>query len=94
MLLEKMDAIDEGGSSLLDNSVVFFSSEIEDGDTHSHYNMPIVLAGGLDGYFNQGRHVRYNNDEPVANLLVSILDGLGVDGSGFGNSTGPLSGLT
>ncbi|MEN9577617.1 MAG: hypothetical protein RJA70_626 [Pseudomonadota bacterium] len=93
-LLEKMDAVDEGGSSVLDNSAVFFSSEIEDGNSHSHRNMPIVVAGGLGGALDTGRHVAYKNQEPVANLLVSLAAGLDVDAAGFGDSTGPLSGLT
>jgi hypothetical protein len=45
-LLEKMDAIVEpNGMTMLDNSSVFFSSEIEDGDAHRHTNLPVIVAG-------------------------------------------------
>ena len=45
-LLGKLDAIDEGnGTTALDTSAVFFSSEIEDGNSHSHTNLPIIVGG-------------------------------------------------
>jgi len=92
-LLTRMAGIDEGGSSMLDNSIVFFSSEIEDGDTHSHFNMPIVVAGGGGG-LRSGRHVRYTNDRPVSDLMLGLMGLMDVDESGFGDSTGPLTDLT
>lgn len=94
-LLERLDGIDEGnGTTLLDNSAVFFSSEIEDGNSHSHYNMPILLAGGCGGKFNTGRHVSYSGNPPVANLFISMLNAVGAEVTSFGdNGTGPLPNL-
>jgi hypothetical protein len=94
-LLERLDAIDEGnGTTLLDNSAVFFSSEIEDGNSHAHRNMPIVVGGSLGGAFATGRHVVYPDEPPVANLFISMLQGAGVNASTFGDDgTGPLPGL-
>jgi hypothetical protein len=93
-LLGKMDAIDEGGSTLLDNSIVFFSSEIEDGNSHSHYNMPILVAGKGGGALASGRHVVFGDDRPVADLFVSILNALDIPDTKFGaDSTGPLTEL-
>lgn len=94
-LLAKLKAIDEGGTSLLDSTAAFFSSEIEDGDSHSHYNLPVLVAGKLGGALRPGRHVRYPNDEPLANLFTSILRGLGVANDKFGlDGTGPLANLS
>ena len=88
-LLSKMDAIDEGGVSLLDNSIVFFSSEIEDGNSHSHSNMPVLVVGSGGGAFASGRHLVL--DRPVADLFVSILNALGLPDTSFGqDSTGPI----
>jgi hypothetical protein len=84
-LLQRMQAVDEGGESLLDHSVVFFSSEIEDGDTHAHTNMPILLAGGGSGAFNPGRHVRFSGGPSVGNLFVSILQAFGLSDTTFGD---------
>ncbi len=91
-LLERMDSVNEAnGKTLLDNSVVFFSSEIEDGNSHSHNNLPIVMAGGND-YFQRGTHIRFDNDEPIADLFMSIMGSCGLNETSFGdNSTGLLT---
>jgi hypothetical protein len=93
-LLAKMDAVDEGGESLLDHSIVFFSSEIEDGNSHSHFNMPILLAGGAGGAFTPGRHLRFANNQSVGKLFVSIMQAFGMSEANFGDDgDGPLAGL-
>jgi hypothetical protein len=92
-LLERMDAIEEAeGRTLLDNSLVFLSSEIEDGNSHSHFNMPILLAGTAGGVVQSGRHVVYG-DTSVGQLFVSMLNAVGVEANSFGEASGPLSGL-
>ena len=92
-LLERMDAIEEAeGRTLLDNSLVFLSSEIEDGNSHSHFNMPILLAGTAGGVVQSGRHVVYG-DTSVGQLFVSMLNAVGVEAGSFGEASGPLSGL-
>jgi len=92
-LLEKMDAIVEAnGMTMLDNSTVFFSSEIEDGDAHRHTNLPVLVAGKAGGAFKTGRHVKYSAT-PLANLFTSILNAVGVPNTKFGDGTGPLGSL-
>lgn len=93
-LLEQLDAIEDGdGKTMLDNSIVYFSSEIEDGNSHSHYELPVLLAGGGRGAFNPGRHVVYDG-VPMANLFISILHAMGVEATTFGDDgTGPLANL-
>ncbi|MBL8941036.1 MAG: DUF1552 domain-containing protein [Archangium sp.] len=86
-------APDANGSSVLDNSLVFFSSEIEDGDSHSHDNMPILVAGKAGGRVQGGRHLRFTGAPPVANLFLSMTDALGAPQTSFGDSTGLLSGF-
>lgn len=86
-------AQDANGSSVLDNSLVFFSSEIEDGDSHSHDNMPILVAGRAGGRVAGGRHLRFSNAPSVANLFLSMTDALGAPQPSFGDSTGQLPGF-
>jgi hypothetical protein len=94
-LLRRMKSVQEGESNLLDNSLVFFSSEIEDGNRHRHSNLPIILAGGGGGAIRSGRHIRYTNAPPIANLFISMLQTVGVEMASFGlEGTGPLAGLT
>jgi hypothetical protein len=92
-LLERMKAVQEGESNLLASSLVFFSSEIEDGDTHSHYNMPILLAGRGGGAVLSGRHLRAE-DRKVSELFISMLNITGVNVQTFGDGDRPLDGLT
>jgi len=84
-LLLKMDAVDEGdGCTLLDNSMIYFGSEIEDGDTHSHFNLPVLLAGAGGGQLVPGRHIVYGQKTPVANLFMAMLENFGVLTTSFG----------
>ncbi len=95
-LAGKLDAVtDPDGGTVLDNSLLYFSSEIEDGNSHSHNNMPIAVVGGAGGTLSPGRHVRFTGDPPVGNLYVSFLGALGVPmPATFGDDgTGPLPGI-
>lgn len=94
-LIEKLKAIADpsGVGTLLDNTCLFFSSEISDGNLHNHYDMPVLVAGNANGAFTTGRHVRYTNDEKMASLFISLLQASGVNVTTFGDSTTPLAGL-
>lgn len=93
-LLQKMKAVVEPDGTLLDNSAIFLSSEISDGDAHNHNNMPVLVAGKAGGNITSGRHVVYSSERPVANLFVSLLNAVGVPTTSFGqDSTGPLEQL-
>ncbi len=94
-LVDKLKTtLDVDGAPLLDNTVVFWSSEISDGNRHNHDDMPILLAGSCGGAFDTGRHVRYTNKPPVANLFISMLDAVGVQVNQFGmDGTGKLPNL-
>ena len=92
-LLTQMKAIKEPDGTLLDNSAVFFSSEITDGNLHNHSNLPIVLAGRGGGMLNPGRAIPFQNGA-VANLFISMLRTVGVNApSSAPTGTGPLAGI-
>jgi hypothetical protein len=93
-LLDKMSKVDEGDGSLLDHSCVFFSSDIEDGNTHAHTNMPILLAGSAGGKLKAGRHMVYDDERSVGSLFVSILQAFGLNQASFGDADSALPGLT
>ncbi len=84
-LLTRMDAVHEGDTSLLDSSAVFFSSEIEDGDTHAHSNLPIVIGGSLSGALPSGQHLKVRPYTPVSSLFVTLLGALGTATDSFGD---------
>lgn len=79
------------GSTLLDNTLVYFSSEIEDGDAHRHTNLPVLVCGGAGRHLATGQHIRLTTERPMANLFVSMLHAAGVGVDRFGNDgDGPL----
>jgi len=93
-LLSSMDQVDMGGHSLLDESVVFFGSELADPPSHSKTSMPFLLAGGGGG-LRGGRWLKHDR-RPHNDLLVSILNLFGDARQSFGtpeHCTGPLGNL-
>jgi len=89
--LEKLRSTPDGDGTLLDHSLVLYGSGMSDGNQHNHTDLPIVLAGGASGRLKGGRHLRHPKNTPMANLLVSLLDKLGVQVEKLGDSTGALS---
>ena len=87
--LDKMRSTPEGEGTLLDHSMIVYGSALSDGNEHLNQNLPIVLAGGGAG-LKGGRHIRYANDTPMANLYLTLLDKMGVAVEHFGDSTGKL----
>ena len=88
--LDKLRSTPDGDGSLLDHMVVLYGGGISDGNSHLHDNLPVVLVGGASGQLKGGRHIRYANETPMPNLLLSMLDMLGVQEKALGNSTGRL----
>ncbi len=89
-LLEKMQATPDGDGSLLDHSLIFYGSGMGNGNLHRHSDLPVLLAGKLNGKFKTGYHYDYKMNTPMANLLVTVLDSVGVPIDKVGDSTGPL----
>jgi hypothetical protein len=93
-LAGKLAAIDDGdGATALDNTAVFCSSEIEDGDAHRHTNLPVVVVGGGGGSIATGVHRKYTG-AAMADLFIALMNGLGRPTTTFGdNGTRSLPGV-
>lgn len=89
--LEKLRSTPDGDGSLLDHMMVMYGGGLSDGNTHLHDNLPVVLVGGASGQLKGGRHVRYPKETPMSNLLLSMLDVLGVHQDKLGDSTRQLT---
>jgi hypothetical protein len=82
---------------MLDNTVIMLGSELARGNTHSHTDAPFLLAGSAGGYLKTGQYLTFAGKHPHNNLLVSLLNAMGVATNTFGMPeycTGPLSGLS
>jgi hypothetical protein len=84
-MVAKMKRIDEGGSTLLDNSMILYTSYMADGG-HGTRDYPVLLAGRCGGSLKPGRHIAYKPETPAANLYVEMLNRMGVKADEFGNS--------
>ena len=91
-LLTKLKNTQEEGESLLDRSMILFSSNLGNAANHATRNLPVLLAGGG---FKHGQHLAFDpaNPPPLSNLYVSMLQQLDIEAEKFGSSTGTLSGL-
>lgn len=92
-LLQRLSEMQEGESTVLDNSMIMFASGLRDGNSHNPHNLPILLGGRGGGRIDAGQHLVYSEDSPLANLYVSMLDAFGTPVERFADSTGPLPGL-
>ncbi len=89
-LVQRLAEVQEGTGTALDSTMIVMGSEIEDGNSHSHANLPVVVAGHAGGLVAGGRHVRVPNRTPIANLFATAISSFGA-GNSFADSTGTLS---
>lgn len=90
--LNDMQDISQADSSLLGHTMVLYGSNFGDANKHTTDNMPILLAGGG---FRHGRHLAFdrNNNYPLPNLFVSMLQQMGLEFDSFASATGTMRGL-
>jgi hypothetical protein len=91
--LEKLKSTPEGDGSLLDHSLYLYGSGMGDPNVHSHRDLPILVAGGGAGRLKGGRHIKYAEPTPMANLHLTLLDKVGVHLDGFADSKGKVDEL-
>ena len=87
---KKLKETKEEGDTLLDRTMVFFSSNLGNAAGHSVKNMPVILAGGG---FKHGQHIAFDKETPLSNLFVTMLQRMGIDADKFSSSKGTLTGL-
>lgn len=93
-MLGKMQSIQEGERTLLDNCMMVYGSGLGDGNRHNHDDLPILLIGQGGGTIKSNRYLKYPAETPMANLYLSMLDRLGVPTEKFADSTGRLDRLS
>ncbi len=91
--LAKLKATQDGHGSLLDHSLYLYGSGMGNPNVHDHVNLPILVAGGAAGGMKGGRHIRYDQPTPLANLHLTLLDKAGVRLDKFADSNGKMDEL-
>jgi len=91
--LNKLKATPDGNGSLLDHSAYLYGSGMSNADKHDHVNLPILVAGGGAGRIKGGRHIKYSEPTPLANLHLTLLDMAGVHLDAFADSQGKVKEL-
>jgi len=104
-LLQQLDSLKESdGQSVLDHTTFYLSSDIGDGNTHNHWDMPVLIAGGASGKLKiDGRHINYaptlqlgaarplvgpHSTTQTGQAFISILQAHGIMQNAFGMATG------
>ena len=91
--LGRLKATREGNGTLLDHCICLYGSGMGNPNVHDHTNLPILVAGGGAGKLKGGRHIRYNEPAPLANLHLTLLDMACVKLDSFGDSRGHVEEL-
>jgi hypothetical protein len=88
--LEKLRATPDGDGSLLDHMIIMYGSGISNSTAHSGDDLPLILVGGGSGQLKGGRHLNFPSKPTQGNLLVTLMDKMGVPVEKVGGSTGKL----
>jgi hypothetical protein len=88
--LEKLKNTPDGEGNLLDNTLVIYGSPMGDSNLHNHKRVPFFLAGHAGGAIKGGVHIKAPDGTPLANAMLGVLNALGVEETGFGDSTAAM----
>jgi hypothetical protein len=89
--LERLRSTPDGDGSLLDKTALVWGSPMGDPNLHNHRRCPLLLMGKANGALEGGLHVRAPKGTPMADAFVALMQGMGHELSGFGDSTGSLA---
>jgi hypothetical protein len=89
-LIERLRSTKDGAGNLLDQSMIMRGAGLSNGNLHQDDDLPIILLGGGNGQVKGGRHIRYPDGTPLANLYLTMLEKVGVDAEKIGDSNGKL----
>jgi hypothetical protein len=92
-IVQRMKTTTEGDGSLLDNSIVYYGSGLGNGNSHTPFDLPVLVSGRGGNRLRTGQHIKLPLDTPLNNLWVTLLGAMDTPMPSFGDSTGPISEL-
>jgi hypothetical protein len=89
--LDKLKRTPDGDGSLLDHSIVVYGSPMGDSNVHEHKRLPLFIAGHGNGTLKGNNHLRCAQGTPMANVLLTLGNKLGLELKAFGDSNGEVA---
>ncbi len=89
--LDRLEQTPDGDGNLLDHSLFLYGASLSNPNLHAHYDLPLTMIGGPSRDHAGGRHLVFEGEPPMTNLLLAMLDRVGVPADELGDSTGPLA---
>ena len=89
--LQRLKDTMDGGASLLDKTAIIWGSPMADANIHNHRRCPLILLGGANGHLDGNLHLKAADETPMANVMLTLLQSLGLEIDSFGDSTGTFS---
>jgi len=89
--IKKLSVMPDGDGTMLDHSIILYGSNMSNSDLHNNDPLPNVVMGKAYGRIKGGQHLKYPQDTPHANLLLTLLDRAGIAPPSLGNSTGTFA---
>ena len=89
--IKKLSTTQDGDGTLLDHSIVLYGSNMSNSDLHNNDPLPNAVLGKGYGRIKGGQHLKFPQDTPHANLLLTLLNRAGVEVQELGNSTGQFA---
>jgi len=89
--IKKLSTMQDGDGTMLDHSIILFGSNMSNSDLHNNDPLPAAVLGRGYGRIKGNQHLRFAQDTPFANLLVTLLERANVPVESLGNSTGQFA---
>ncbi|MDT8398138.1 MAG: DUF1552 domain-containing protein [Pseudomonadales bacterium] len=86
--IQKLADTPDGDGSMLDNSIMLYGSNMSNSNAHDHFPLPSAIIGKGGGTIKGGQHLVYPDRTPVSNLMLTLLDRIGIQQESLGDSTG------
>ena len=90
--LTKLKALPDGDGSMLDHAMIVWGSNMSNSDRHNHFPLPMTILGGANGKVKGGQHLKYPDQTPLSNLLLTVVQRAGIETNKVGDDgTKPFS---
>ncbi len=90
--IDKLAALPDGDNgSMLDNAMMLYGGNMSNSNAHDHWPLPLSIIGKAGGRIKGGQHIMTAERTPVSNLMLTILDRVGVKQDALGDSSGLVS---